>query len=89
MIIILKFSQTQNSIRKQWLENTGLYLLMLLLGLLTLFFAFWTPVDDPGYEKESLRDNEVTTNIKVEKSDPAMIYKTIVTNGDAIRSVLQ
>ena len=36
-----------------------------------------------------LKGNEVTTSNKIEKADPAALYKAIVTNGDAVRSVLQ
>ena len=83
------FSQTLQPIKKQESENIRLYILMFLIGLLTLFFALWTPAAEPAYPKPSLKGNEVTTNNKVEKADPATMYKTIVTNGDAIRSVLQ
>jgi len=54
-----------------------------------LFFVFWTPAGEPGYSKQSVKGSEVTTNSKIEKADPATMYKAIVTNGDAIRSVLQ
>ncbi len=89
MTAAFNFSQALRSIRKQWLEDASLYLLIVLLGLLTMFFAFWTPAGSPGYRKETLKDNEVITINKVEKSDPAFMYKTIVTNGGAIRFVLQ
>jgi hypothetical protein len=89
MTTTFNFFQNRRSIRTQGSENASLFLLMLLLGLLTLVFAFWTPANEPGYSKQSLKSNEVTTNNKIEKADPATIYKAIVTNGDAIRSVLQ
>lgn len=82
------FSQKRQPGGKHASGNTRLYLLMVLLGLLILFFSFWTTAD-PGYQKQSLKGNEVTTANKIEKADPATMYKTIVTNGDAIRSVLQ
>jgi hypothetical protein len=82
------FSQSRISIKKQSADNTPLYLLIVLLGMLTFFFAFWTTAD-PGYQRQSLKSNEVTPNNKIAKADPAAMYKTIVTNGDAIRSVLQ
>lgn len=82
------FSQKRQPAGKHASENTRLYLLMILLGLLTLFFSFWATTD-PGYPKQPLKGNEVTITNKIEKADPATMYKTIVTNGDAIRSVLQ
>ena len=82
------FPQKRQPAGKHASENTLLYFLMILLGLLTLFFSFWTTAD-PGYQKQSLKVNEVTTTNKIEKADAATMYKTIVTNGDAIRSVLQ
>jgi cell division septal protein FtsQ len=88
MTTAYNYSQNRQSTVKQGSENARLYLLMILLGLLTLFFVFWTPTE-PGYEKQSFKGSEVTTNNKIEKADPATMYKTIVTNGDAIRSVLQ
>ena len=69
-------------------DNARLYLLMVLLGVLTLFFAFGNPAKG-RYPNQSLKGNEVSSNDKIEKADPATLYKTIVTNGDAIRSVLQ
>lgn len=89
MITTFNFSQTMQPIKKQESENTRVYFLLFLIGLLTLFFAFWTPAAIPTYPKPSLKGNEVTTNNKVEKADLATMYKTIVTNGDVIRSVLQ
>jgi len=83
------YSQKRPSVKKQ--INPGearLYLLMVLLGVLTLFFAFGKP-DKGRLPNQSMNGNEVTSNNKIEKADPATLYKTIVTNGDAIRSVLQ
>jgi hypothetical protein len=81
-------SQKRRPSGKHVSTDTSLYLLMILLGLLTLFFVFGTR-SEPVYEKQSFNGNEVTTNNKIEKADPATMYKAIVTNGDAIRSVLQ
>jgi hypothetical protein len=81
-------SQKTRPAGKQVSANTSLYLLMILLGLLTLFFVFGSAAE-PGYQKQVVKGNEVTTNNKIEKADPATMYKSIVTNGDAIRSVLQ
>ena len=89
MTTAYNFSQNRRFTEKQDSENARLYLLMALVGLLTLFFVFWTPASEPGYSKQSLKGSEVTTNNKIEKADPAIMYKAIVTNGDAIRSVLQ
>ena len=82
--------QGRPPVRKQGnTENAKLYLLMVLLGILTLFFAFGKPDSGRRYRDQSLKGNEVSSNNKIEKTDPATLYKTIVTNGDAIRSVLQ
>lgn len=81
-------SQKTRPSGKQVSANTSLYLLMILLGLLTMFFVFGS-ASDPVYQKQVVKGNEVTTNNKIEKADPATMYKSIVTNGDAIRSVLQ
>ncbi len=89
MTTTFNFSQTMQPIEKQESENTRMYFLMFLIALLTLFFAFYKPAAIPAYPKPSLKGNEVTTNNKVEKADPGTMYKTIVTNGDVIRSVLQ
>ncbi len=89
MSTTFNFSQNLPSIKKQRLENTRLYLLMFLIGLLILFFAFWAPAAEPAHPKRSSQGDEVTTPNKVEKADAATMYRTIVTNGDAIRSVLQ
>ena len=89
MTTAYNLSQNRRFTGKQGSENAQLYLLMALVGLLTLFFIFWTPANEPGDTKQSMKGSEVTTNNKIEKADPATIYKAIVTNGDAIRSVLQ
>jgi hypothetical protein len=89
MTTAYNFSQNRRFTERQGSENARFYLLMALVGLLTLFFVFWTPGSEPGYSKQSLKGSEITTNSKIEKADPATMYKTIVTKGDAIRSVLQ
>ena len=90
MTTTFKLSQNRPPAKKQGSPgNARLYLLMVLLGVLTLFFAFGKPGKGRGYPNQSLKGNEVTSNNRIEKADPASIYKTIVTNGDAIRSVLQ
>lgn len=81
-------SQKRRPARKHVSADLSLYLLMILLGLLTLFFVFGTSVK-PGYQTQSVKGNEVPAGNKIEKADPASMYKAIVTNGDAIRSVLQ
>ena len=88
MTTAFNFSPNRQSAIKQGSESARLYLLMILLGLLTLFFVFWAPAE-PGYSKQSLRGREVIISNKIGKADPATMYKAIVTNGDAIRSVLQ
>jgi hypothetical protein len=89
MTTACNFSQNRRFMEKHGSDNARLYLLMTLIGSLTLFFVFGTPDSEPGYSRQSLKANGVTTNSKIEKADPATMYKTIVTNGDAIRSVLQ
>jgi len=90
MTTTFDLSQNQPPVKKQGKpDNASLYLLMVLLGVLTLFFAFGKPNKGRGYPNQSLNGNEVTSNNKIVKADPASLYKTIVTNGDAIRSVLQ
>lgn len=81
-------SQNRRPAGKHASSDTNLYVLMILLGLLTLFFVFGTSAE-PGYQTQSVNVNEVATGTKIEKADPATMYKAIVTNGDAIRSVLQ
>ena len=88
MTTAYSLSQNRRPASKQASADTNLYLLMILLGLLTLFFVFGSD-SDAGYQKQVVKGNEVTTNNKIEKADPAAMYKAIVTNGDAIRSVLQ
>ena len=90
MTTLFNLSQNRTPGKKQGSPgNARLYLLMVLLGILTLFFAFGKPGNRLRFPNQSLKGNEVTSNNKIEKADPATLYKTIVTNGDAIRSVLQ
>jgi hypothetical protein len=89
MTTAFNYSQNRQSTVKHGSENARLYLLLILLGLLVLFFVFGTPAGEQDYSNQPLRSSEVTNNNKIEKADPATMYKAIVTNGDAIRSVLQ
>jgi hypothetical protein len=73
------------------LENKKLSLFspVTLLVLLAIVFTFFlTASGETGYTR---KDNNTVNTLKNEaiKSDSEMMYKNIVTNGDAIRSVLQ
>ena len=95
MTTIFSLSRLQLFIRKSCSGNRRLSLFspVTLLGLIAVVFTFFlnTP-GEPGYTEKSLKDSEViktSMEYEVSKSDPESIYKTIVTDGDAIRSVLQ
>jgi len=78
-------------IRKHGLENKKLSLfspVMLLVLLAIVFTFFLTASGETGYNKEDTGGVKVTIENEV-KSDSEIMYKNIVTKGDAIRSVLQ
>jgi len=57
--------------------------------LLAIVFTFFlTASGETGYNKEDTGGVKVTIENEV-KSDSEIMYKNIVTKGDAIRSVLQ
>ncbi len=62
------------------------FTLLVLVGLLFLFF--FTASDEPGYLRTATpQQNEM--NKEELKPDPVVMYRQVVTNADAIRSVLQ
>lgn len=78
-------------IRKYGLENKKLSLFspVTLLVLLAFVFTFFLTASGEGYATKSLNETERAKKNEINKSDSEMMYKNIVTNGDAIRSVLQ
>ena len=78
-------------IRKYGFENKRLSLFspLTLLVLLAFVFTFFLTASGENYSKKSLNETEMAKKNEVSKSDSEMMYKNIVTNGDAIRSVLQ
>ena len=78
-------------IRKYGLENKKLSLFspVTLLVLLAFVFTFFLTASGEGYVKKSPGETEMAKKGEVNKSDSELMYKNIVTNGDAIRSVLQ
>ena len=79
-------------IRKFGLENKKLSLfspVTLLVLIAVVFIFFLTASGETGYTREDRGRVKTTMENEVSKSDSEMMYKNIVTNGDAIRSVLQ
>ena len=79
-------------IRKYGLENKKLSLFspVTLLVLLAIVFTFFlTASGETGYSRKDTGRVKTAIENEVSKSDSEMMYKNIVTNGDAIRSVLQ
>ena len=79
-------------IRKYGLENKKLSLFspVTLLVLLAIVFTFFlTASGEMGYPRKDTGRVKTAIENEVSKSDSEMMYKNIVTNGDAIRSVLQ
>jgi len=79
-------------IRKYGFENKKLSLFspVTLLVLLAIVFTFFlTASGETGYARKNADRVNTTMENGVSKSDSEMMYKNIVTNGDAIRSVLQ
>jgi hypothetical protein len=92
MTTAFSFSKFLSIIRKYRLENKKLSLFspVTLLVLLTIVFTFFlTASGETGYTREDTQRVKTTMEDEVSKSDSEMMYKNIVTNGDAIRSVLQ
>jgi hypothetical protein len=92
MTTAFKFSKFLSIMWKYGLKNKKLSLFspVTLLVLLAIVFTFFlTASGDTGYTRENARRVKTTMENGVSKSDSEMMYKNIVTNGDAIRSVLQ
>jgi hypothetical protein len=68
-------------------RKLSLYSPLALLVLVTLVFAFFiTAADGPAYMRNAGQEATVGKEVK---SDPVIMYQKVVTNADAIRSVLQ
>ena len=79
------------SIRKNGVENQKLSLFspFALLVLVTLVFVFFMAAsNESGYIRAAMQNDSEISNDET-KPDPEVMYKKIVTNADAIRSVLQ
>lgn len=79
-------------IRKYGLENKKLSLfspVTLLVLLAIVFIFFLTASADKGYTRENSERVRTIMENEVSGSGSETLYKNIVTNGDAIRSVLQ
>ena len=89
MTTAFRFSKFLSIIRKFGLGNKKLSLFspVTLLVLLAIVFTFFlTASGETGYTREG---TVKTMENEVSKSDSEIMYRNIVTNGDAIRSVLQ
>jgi hypothetical protein len=77
--------------RKNDVENKKLFLFspFALLALVTLVFVFFLAASNESGYLRSAMQTESEINKDDTKPDPAVMYKKIVTNADAIRSVLQ
>lgn len=92
MTTTFRLSKFQSVTRKPGLENKKLSLfspLTLLVLLAIVFTFFFTASGDTGYLRENAKSVKSTMENGVNKPDSEMMYRNIVTNGDAIRSVLQ
>jgi len=92
MTTAFRFSKFLLLIRKYGLENKKLSLFSpatLLVLLAIVFIFFLTASGDTGYTRGDAGRVKTTMENKAGKSDSEMMYRNIVTNGDAIRSVLQ
>jgi hypothetical protein len=91
MTTAFRFPKFLSIIRKYGLENKKLSLFspLTLLVLIAIVFTFFLTAS--GETGSASKDSEMvkTMENEVSKSDSEMMYKNIVTNGDAIRSVLQ
>ena len=62
------------------------FTLLVLVGLLFVFF--FTASNEPAYLR-SIAPQQNEINKDESKPDPVVMYRQVVTNADAIRSVLQ
>ena len=76
-------------LKKQWDENSRLYSLLFLVMLLAAVFTFWKPQGEGYYTTKQFETSEATGDRSRSQSDSESQYRSIVTNGDAIRSVFQ
>jgi hypothetical protein len=85
------FSLSQNlpCFKKHWDENSRLYSLFFLVMLLVAVFTFWKPQGEGYYTNKQLETSEADRELNRSQSDSESQYRSIVTNGDAIRSVFQ
>ncbi len=81
-------SQCLPVIKKSWDENARLYSLLFLVLLLLAVFTFWKPQDE-GYYTSKQFESEAAGDVNRNQADSESQYRSIVTNGDAIRSVFQ
>ncbi|HKZ67726.1 MAG TPA: hypothetical protein VJ111_15275, partial [Chitinophagaceae bacterium] len=92
MTTTFRFSRFLSVIRKYGSENKKLSLfspVTLLVLLAIVFIFFLTASGETGYSREDAGSVKTTLENEGGKSDSEMMYRNIVTNGDAIRSVLQ
>jgi hypothetical protein len=85
------FSLSQNlpGLKKQWDENSRLYSLLFLVMLLAAVFTFWKPQGKGYSTTKQFETSEAAGDRSRSQSDSESQYRSIVTNGDAIRSVFQ
>jgi hypothetical protein len=92
MTTTFRLSKFQSVTRKPGSENKKLSLfspLALLVLLAIVFTFFFTASGDTGYLRDNANSIKNTLESGVNKSGSETMYRNIVTNGDAIRSVLQ
>lgn len=82
-------SQRLPVIKKSWDENARLYSLLFLVVLLLAVFTFWKPQGEGYYTSKQFETNEPAGDVNRNRADSESQYRSIVTNGDAIRSVFQ
>lgn len=82
-------SQKPPVVKKHWDENSKLYSLFFLVMLLVAVFTFWKPQGEGYYTTKQFETGEAAGDRSRNQSDSESQYRSIVTNGDAIRSVFQ
>ncbi len=89
MATTYKLSKNTPDKKQDLLENLRFYFLLFLVGMLVAVFAFWQPTKESGYRAGAFDKKEVVCSEAIGKPDTEALYKTIITRGDAIRSVFQ